>query len=125
MNHNRTVIYRVLPGDTDSYEIVHHPNYFVWFEYAIREDMLSRYEEADGICNITCEIIDIRTRFITAAVEGDLIGIVAEYKGSCDDGQYIEYDLKCIREQDHRIINKAHARVKADYERRGFYKKYY
>lgn len=52
---------RVMPTDTDPYNIIHHPRYFVWIEEAVLEWLISDTGSLDGISygieNFTCKFI--------------------------------------------------------------------
>lgn len=50
------------PTDTDSYNIIHHPVYFIWTEQAILQWLLNTYKSLD--LN-TYKIEKIQSKFIT------------------------------------------------------------
>lgn len=50
------------PTDTDSYNIIHHPQYFIWVEEAILEWLILTYGSMDGL---SYEVNQFHCKFIS------------------------------------------------------------
>lgn len=56
---------RVMPTDTDPYNIIHHPQYFVWIEEAVLEWLIS---DVGSLTEISYGIDNFSTKFISSGV---------------------------------------------------------
>ncbi len=76
MDFETTII--VGPTDTDSYNIIHHPQYFIWIEKVILEWLISTYGNIDGL---TYEINKFQCKFLSPGVLNDKLTLRLRYKG--------------------------------------------
>lgn len=73
----------VCPTDTDPYNIIHHPQYFIWTEEAILEWLISDYGSPD---EISYEITKFRCKFISVGVLYDELSLRLCPRGRKKDG---------------------------------------
>lgn len=59
-----------MPIDTDSYKMVHHPMYFVWYENVARQFALKHPElfKEKEVENINIEFVSIKVKFLHPAI---------------------------------------------------------
>lgn len=68
MNIENRII--VGPTDTDSYNIVHHPQYFVWVEEALLEWLVSTYGSME---NLSYEVSKFHCKFLSPGLLYDTL----------------------------------------------------
>ena len=87
----------VRPTDTDSYNIVHHPQYFVWVEEAILEWLISSYGSPE---NISYEISKFNCKFISPGLLYDtlLLRLLPKGKKANDQQETVKFQVKLIKD---------------------------
>ena len=96
MDFQQTII--VGPTDTDSYNIIHHPQYFIWIEKAIFEWLLSNY---DNIEHSTYKIDKFQCKFLSPGNLYDRLTLYLRYKGKkiLHDGANMKFQTKIINQR--------------------------
>lgn len=67
----------VSPTDTDSYNIIHHPQYFIWIEEAILEWLILNYSSLE---QVSYEIDKFQCKFISPGILYDNLVLQLIYK---------------------------------------------
>ncbi len=85
------------PTDTDSYNIVHHPRYFVWIEEAVLEWMLSTYGSLE---KLSYEVGKFNCKFISPGLLYDplLLRLMPKGKSKTEQGESIKFQVKIMKD---------------------------
>ena len=85
------------PTDTDSYNIVHHPQYFVWIEEAVLEWLLSTYGRPE---NLPYEISKFNCNFISPGLLYDpmLLRLMPKGRSKTEQGETIKFQVKIMKD---------------------------
>lgn len=99
------------PTDTDSYNIIHHPQYFIWIEKAILEWLISTYE---NINNIIYEISKFQCKFISPGILYDNLTLYLRCKGNkrLNDEDSIKFQVKILNQETKNTVIEADFFVK-------------
>ncbi len=83
----------VCPTDTDPYNIIHHPQYFIWTEEAILEWLIS---DLGNLNEISYEIIKFRCKFISVGVLYDELSLRLCPRGrkKAEGGEVIRFQVR-------------------------------
>ncbi len=83
----------VCPTDTDPYNIIHHPRYFVWTEEAILEWLISDYGDLN---KLSYEITEFRCKFISVGVLYDEMSLrlSPRKRKKAADGENIKFQVR-------------------------------
>lgn len=89
---------RVGPTDTDSYNIVHHPQYFIWIEEAILEWLLSTF---GNLHQISYEIGKFQCKFISPGILYDNLLLQLNPKGRKSTGseETVKFQVRMFNEE--------------------------
>ena len=85
------------PTDTDSYNIVHHPQYFVWIEEAVLEWLLSTY---GSLVNIGYEVEKFNCKFLSPGLLYDplLLRLMPKGRSKTEQGETIKFQVKLMKD---------------------------
>lgn len=83
------------PTDTDSYNIIHHPQYFIWIEKAILEWLILTY---GGIHELFYQINKFQCKFISPGILYDNLILQLRCKGkkATNNEENIRFQVKLI-----------------------------
>lgn len=86
------------PTDTDSYNIIHHPQYFVWVEEAILQWLLSSYGSME---NIRYEVSKFHCKFISPGLLYDtlLLRMLPKNRKSNATEETVKFQVKIINDK--------------------------
>ena len=86
----------VRPTDTDSYNIVHHPQYFVWVEEAILECLISSYGSPE---KLSYEINKFNCKFISPGLLYDelILRLIPKNRKSSETEETLNFRAKIIK----------------------------
>lgn len=82
------------PTDTDAYNIVHHPMYFIWAEAAIYRYMLEN--PVDATAHMDFSIAEIHCKFSRPARLHDQLSIFTKPKLRRLENGNLQFDVKII-----------------------------
>ncbi len=85
----------VCPSDTDSYNIIHHPQYFVWVEQAILEWLDATYQ---GINNVSYEILKFQCKFLSPGLLYERLTLSLRCKGKKTADGVLKFQVKIIKQ---------------------------
>ena len=85
------------PTHTDSYNIVHHPQYFVWIEEGIMEWLISTYGGMDGICY---EISKFHCKFLSPGILYDslLVRVIPKGRKGAQGEETVKFQGKILKD---------------------------
>lgn len=88
----------VSPTDTDSYNIIHHPQYFIWIEEAILEWLISTY---DSLEQVSYEISKFQCKFISPGMLYDILVLQFNLRSrnKTTTGENIRFQIRIIKKQ--------------------------
>lgn len=93
--------------DTDSYNIVHHPMYFVWSEAAVydyvRQERAAFPQLPEGSA-FTCKLEQLRSKFQTPGHLYDRLELQTVCKSVCDADGLSRFSVNICREEDHGLL---------------------
>lgn len=94
------------PTDTDSYNIIHHPQYIIWMEEAILEWLLSTYGNME---KLSYEISKVQCKFISPGVLYDNLLLQLRFKNrtAAHDGENMKFQVKIVNQKDQGSVLKA------------------
>lgn len=87
------------PTDTDSYNIIHHPQYIIWMEEAILEWLLSTYGNME---KLSYEISKVQCKFISPGVLYDnlLLQLRLKNRTVAHDDENMKFQVKIVNQKD-------------------------
>lgn len=85
------------PTDTDSYNIVHHPQYFIWVEEAILNWLISTYGSMEGL---SYDVTKFHCKFISPALLYDslLLRIIPKSRKSNLTEETVKFQIKLMKD---------------------------
>lgn len=88
----------VSPTDTDSYNIIHHPQYFIWIEEAILEWLISTYGSLE---RVSYEICKFQCKFISPGILYDNLALQLIPKGRKQTAtdEIIKFQVRIMKKQ--------------------------
>lgn len=109
MNIEKYII--VGPTDTDSYNIIHHPQYFVWIEEAILEWLISAYGSLE---QVSYEICGFQCKFISPGVLHDslLLQLIPKNRKRTDADEILKFQARILKKQGKSTVIEADFYVK-------------
>jgi acyl-CoA thioesterase FadM len=86
------------PTDTDSYNIIHHPQYFIWIEDAILEWLISTYRSLE---QISYEIQKFQCKFISPGILYDDLLLQLNPKGKKfnNSDENIKFQVRIVKQK--------------------------
>lgn len=99
------------PTDTDSYNIIHHPQYFIWIEKAILEWLISSYGSLE---KVSYEICKFQCKFLSPGILYDhlVLQLRLKYRKHVDVAEDIKFQARIIKEQNKSSVIEADFYVK-------------
>lgn len=94
------------PANTDSYNIIHHPQYFIWIEEAILEWILSFYGSLE---QVSYEICKFQCKFISPGILYDDLVLQLFSKDRKHNGsdEIIKFQVRIVKQQSRSSIIEA------------------
>ena len=94
------------PTDTDSYNIIHHPQYIIWMEEAILEWLISTYGNME---KLSYEISKVQCKFISPGVLYDnlLLRLRLKNRTAAHDDENMKFQVKIVNQKDQGSVLKA------------------
>lgn len=101
MNIEKDII--VAPTDTDSYNIIHHPQYFIWIEEAILEWLISTYGSLE---QVSYEISKFQCKFISPGKLHDslVLQLIPKSRKCNDSDKNIKFQIRIITKQNKKTV---------------------
>ncbi len=101
MDYEKKIL--VCPTDTDSYNIIHHPQYLIWAEEAILEWLFSNLKSPD---NLEYQMTKFQCKFISPGLLYDRLVLKLMHKGTKrdTDSQILKFHLTIIKELNNGIV---------------------
>ena len=105
----------VNPIDTDSYNIIHHPQYFVWIEEAILEWLISAYGSLE---QVSYEICRFQCKFISTGILYDnlVLRLIHKSRSRSDTDENNKFQAKIMKKQDKSTVIESDFYVKVKYK---------
>lgn len=93
----------VTPTDTDSYNIIHHPQYFIWIEEAILEWLISTYGSLE---QVSYEICKFQCKFISPGILYDslVLRLIPKSRKRNDYYEDIKFQVRLMIKQSKKTV---------------------
>ena len=95
------------PTDTDSYNIVHHPMYFVWAEAAVYDYVMqnrSAFPQLREGSGFGCRLEQLQSKFHMPGRLYDRLELQTVCKTSCGADGLSRFAVRICREADHGLL---------------------
>lgn len=101
----------VSPTDTDSYNIIHHPQYFIWIEEAILEWLISTYGSLE---QVSYDISKFQCKFISPGILYDnlVIQLILKNRKRTATDENIKFQARIVKKQNKSSVIEADFYVK-------------
>lgn len=101
----------VSPTDTDSYNIIHHPQYFIWIEEAILEWLIPAYGSLE---QVSYEICKFQCKFISPGILYDnlVLQLILKSRKRTATDENIKFQVRIMKKQSKSSVIEADFYVK-------------
>lgn len=114
MDYEKKIL--VCPSDTDSYNIIHHPQYLIWSEEAILEWLFSNFDSLD---NLDYQISNFQCKFLSPGLLYDrlVLKLINKREKLIDGYRTFKFHIRITKEKSNTLVVEADFFVKVEEQR--------